>query len=153
MEGWKYTDQVKLSSTWRDTVWASLLLGTRNRTTPSLAIVSNFHQSGLLAVTAIAENKDTQTRNRLSHPFDCSLERVLVENCLFNPFKDAARFSNDSPLKTDCWTTKETNKQRAPRRVMYYGEMCEGKFVSTIHCHPTIPGIIVLIHRMCTSVQ
>lgn len=29
---------------------------------------------------------------------------------------------------------------RNPRRLIHQGELCEGKFVAALHCHPTIPG-------------
>ncbi|KZS16381.1 WD repeat-containing protein [Daphnia magna] len=80
------------------------------------------------------------------------VERVLVENCLFNPFNDHVSKlvcsddsrdpmkANDSPRKSPVKSQRWT--ARAPRRLMHQGELCEGKFVSSLHCHPTFPGIV-----------
>lgn len=75
---------------------------------------------------------------------------MLVENCLFNPFNDHVNKLGISehldPLKTGNQTKREVIKgdqdalDRTPRRLMHQGDLCEGKFVSVVQCHPTIHG-------------
>jgi len=77
------------------------------------------------------------------------VERVLVENCLFNPFIDHVNrlvCSDDSldPARASDSPRKPVMKHcagPAPRRLMHQSDLCEGKFVSSLHCHPTFPGI------------
>ena len=80
------------------------------------------------------------------------MERVLVENCLFNPFIDhvSRLMCSDGsldPTRVGDSTRRAPMKinrdiDRSPRRLMHQGDLCEGKFVSAIHCHPTFPGKI-----------
>ncbi|XP_046439189.1 dynein axonemal intermediate chain 3-like isoform X1 [Daphnia pulex] len=78
------------------------------------------------------------------------VERVLVENCLFNPFIDHVNrliCSDDSldPARANDSPRKPVMKHcagPAPRRLMHQSDLCEGKFVSSLHCHPTFPGVI-----------
>jgi len=84
-------------------------------------------------------------------PIYIRVERILVQNDLFNPFND-----HISQLKrTDRPTTKlpsealtDDEKQgkisgdRAPRRLLHQAEICEGNFVSAIHIHPSFPGVL-----------
>ena len=86
------------------------------------------------------------------------VERVLVENRLFNPFidhvsrliclddsLDPTRTMSDSPRKP---MTMKHFAGPAPRRLMHHSELCEGKFVSSLHCHPTFPGKTKFLYKI-----
>lgn len=83
--------------------------------------------------------------------FIVRVERVLVENCLFNPFIDHVNRlicldESLDPLRANDSPRKPMMKHcagPAPRRLMHQSELCEGKFVSSLHCHPTFPGIVI----------
>lgn len=75
---------------------------------------------------------------------------MLVENCLFNPFNDHVNQLKISE-HLDASKTVGTQSQREPvkgeqhldrrpRRLIHHGELCEGKFVSVLQCHPTFHG-------------
>lgn len=75
------------------------------------------------------------------------VERVLVENCLFNPFNDHVsrlRCVDEALDPLDSFRRVPVGNikcsDRVPRRLMHHGDLCEGKFVSSVHCHPTFPG-------------
>ena len=72
-----------------------------------------------------------------------------MQNGLFNPFNDHIRqlkSAEESERPSTASGVRPSasphDESRAPRRLLHHAELCDGKFVSAMHIHPSFPGVL-----------